>query len=100
MDLLDRLSKQATELWQKQSQCKDDGKRALLLKQYKEIYGKYLKHAQRLTLALVLIWVSGRHPDSINVFWKKIAMECGFKYLSPLQWRHSFATIGALHLHD
>lgn len=40
------------------------------------------------------------HPDSINRMWQKICKECGFKYLSPLQWRHSYATIGALHLHD
>lgn len=40
------------------------------------------------------------HPDSISRIWKTISMECNFKYLSPLQWRHSYATIGALHLHD
>lgn len=40
------------------------------------------------------------HPDSINRIWEKICKECDFKYLSPLQWRHSYATIGALHLHD
>lgn len=40
------------------------------------------------------------HPDSISRIWKTICQECGFKYLSPLQWRHSYATIGALHLHD
>ncbi|OFZ28384.1 MAG: hypothetical protein A2622_04600 [Bdellovibrionales bacterium RIFCSPHIGHO2_01_FULL_40_29] len=40
------------------------------------------------------------HPDSINRIWEKICKDCDFKYLSPLQWRHSYATIGALHLHD
>lgn len=40
------------------------------------------------------------HPDSINRIWEKICKECDLKYLSPLQWRHSYATIGALHLHD
>lgn len=40
------------------------------------------------------------HPDSIGRIWKKISSDCGFRYLSPLQWRHSYATIGALHLHD
>lgn len=40
------------------------------------------------------------HPDSISRFWEDVSKDCGFKYLSPLQWRHSYATIGALHLHD
>ncbi len=39
-------------------------------------------------------------PDSVAKFWKNIAKECGFKYLSPHQWKHSYATIGALHFHD
>ncbi len=38
------------------------------------------------------------YPDAVGRWWKKIAKECGFKFLSPLQWRHSYATIGALHL--
>jgi len=39
-------------------------------------------------------------PAAVARWWKQISKECGFKFLSPLQWRHSYATIGALHLHD
>jgi len=37
-------------------------------------------------------------PDRISKTWTRIAKECGFKALTPLQWRHSYATIGAIHL--
>jgi hypothetical protein len=50
MDLLNRLSRQATELWQKQALCKDDQKKIILLKQFKEIYGQYLKHRDWLRI--------------------------------------------------
>ncbi len=39
------------------------------------------------------------HPDSTREYWYKISKECNFKFLSPLQWRHSYATIGAAYLH-
>lgn len=39
-------------------------------------------------------------PDVVSKWWKQISKECGFKFLSPLQWRHSYATIGAVRLHD
>jgi integrase len=39
-------------------------------------------------------------PDVVSKWWKQISKECGFKFLSPLQWRHSYATLGALHLAD
>jgi integrase len=35
------------------------------------------------------------HPDSAREYWLRISEECNFKFLSPLQWRHSYATIGA-----
>lgn len=50
MNLLNRLSKQATELWQKHVECQDVQQKALLLKQYREIYGQYLKHKEWLKL--------------------------------------------------
>ncbi|MBL7672220.1 MAG: hypothetical protein JNM39_17205 [Bdellovibrionaceae bacterium] len=37
-------------------------------------------------------------PGQIAKTWKRIAKECNFKYLTPLDWRHSYATIGAIHL--
>lgn len=37
-------------------------------------------------------------PGRVNKDWMAVAEECGFTYLSPLQWRHSYATIGALNL--
>lgn len=39
-------------------------------------------------------------PDVVNKWWRRVAKDCGFKFLSPLQWRHSYATLGALHLAD
>ncbi len=39
-------------------------------------------------------------PDVVSRWWRQISNECGFKFLSPLQWRHSYATIGALHLNE
>ncbi len=40
------------------------------------------------------------HPDSAREYWHRISQECNFKFLSPLQWRHSYATIGAANLHN
>ncbi len=37
-------------------------------------------------------------PGQISKTWRRIAKECGFKFLTPLDWRHSYATIGAIHL--
>lgn len=37
-------------------------------------------------------------PGFVNKDWKIISQECAFIYLSPLQWRHSYATTGALNL--
>lgn len=39
-------------------------------------------------------------PDVVIKWWRRISKECGFKFLSPLQWRHSYATLGALRLAD
>ncbi len=40
------------------------------------------------------------HPDSVYRFWKNIAADCGFRFLSPHDWKHSYATIGSNHFHD
>jgi integrase len=37
---------------------------------------------------------------TVDDWWAAIAKECGFKFLTPHDWKHSYATIGALHLHD
>lgn len=50
---------------------------------------KYRKPGERLFT---------KTPGLVNKDWKIVAMECGFIYLSPLQWRHSYATIGAINL--
>lgn len=34
-------------------------------------------------------------PSQVYRRWQKIAEECGFKFLSPHNWKHSYATIGA-----
>lgn len=39
-------------------------------------------------------------PRTVADWWKEIARECGFKYLTPHDWKHSYATNGALHLRD
>lgn len=39
-------------------------------------------------------------PSTVDDWWKRIARECGFKYLSPHDWRHSYATIGSRHIQD
>ncbi|PIT98804.1 MAG: hypothetical protein COT74_14035 [Bdellovibrionales bacterium CG10_big_fil_rev_8_21_14_0_10_45_34] len=40
------------------------------------------------------------HPDTVMKWWRQIAKDCDFKFLHPHAWKHSYATIGALHLHD
>lgn len=40
------------------------------------------------------------NPRTVAYWWKDIADNCGFKYLTPHDWKHSYATIGALHLKD
>ncbi|MEK6774109.1 MAG: hypothetical protein AABY64_09215 [Bdellovibrionota bacterium] len=48
MDLLNRLNKQAAELWQKQVSCKNQDERDRLLKQYKAAFSQYVKHKEWL----------------------------------------------------
>lgn len=38
-------------------------------------------------------------PNRVAKWWKEISRDCGFKYLSPHDWKHSYATNGALNLH-
>ncbi len=40
------------------------------------------------------------YPDTLVKWWRQIAKECSFKFLHPHAWKHSYATIGALHIHD
>lgn len=39
-------------------------------------------------------------PCQVYRRWKRIAQECGFKFLNPHNWKHSYATIGGEHLHE
>jgi len=41
---------------------------------------------------------SAKKPDRIADDWKIVAKECNFRWLTPMDWRHSYATIGAIHL--
>lgn len=41
-----------------------------------------------------------RNPHGVAKLWKEISLECGFKFLTPHDWKHSYATNGALHLQD
>lgn len=50
MDLLNRLSKQANELWQKQAACMNQARKEQLLKEYKTIYSQYQKHKEWLRM--------------------------------------------------
>lgn len=38
------------------------------------------------------------YPDSVAKFWRQIAKECGFKFLHPHAWKHSYATIGGANM--
>ncbi|MBF0314321.1 MAG: hypothetical protein HQK50_07135 [Oligoflexia bacterium] len=40
------------------------------------------------------------HPDTVAKWWEGIAKECDFKPLPCHQWKHSYASIGALHLNN
>jgi hypothetical protein len=48
MDLLNKLNKQAAELWQKQVNCKSQKERDQLLKQHKAVFTQYVKHKEWL----------------------------------------------------
>ena len=48
MDLLNRLNKQAVELWQKHVDCKNRREKELLLNQYKVVFAQYAKHKEWL----------------------------------------------------
>ena len=37
------------------------------------------------------------NSSSVGRYWAAIAKECGFKYVSPHGWKHSYATNGAQH---
>jgi integrase len=39
-------------------------------------------------------------PGGFYRVWKRIAKECGFKFLSPHNWKHSYATNGGEHLDE
>ena len=39
-------------------------------------------------------------PDTVAKWWRKICKQCGFKFIHPHGWKHGYATIGAMHLHD
>lgn len=39
-------------------------------------------------------------PGGFYRAWKRIAKECGFRFINPHNWKHSYATIGADHIHD
>ena len=40
------------------------------------------------------------YPDTVTKWWREIAKQADFKFLHPHAWKHSYATIGALHIHD
>jgi hypothetical protein len=48
VDLLNKLNKQAAELWQRQASCQNQKERELLLKQYKNTFSQYVKHKEWL----------------------------------------------------
>ena len=37
----------------------------------------------------------GCYPTTLRKWWEKICGKCGFKYISPHGWKHSYATNGA-----
>lgn len=39
-------------------------------------------------------------PGGFYRVWKRIAKECGFKFLNPHNWKHSYATNGGEHLDE
>jgi integrase len=39
------------------------------------------------------------HPSTVADWWKAIAGECGFRFIKPHGWKHSYATIGAENMH-
>lgn len=39
-------------------------------------------------------------PNSVYRKWQRIADECGFRFLNPHNWKHSYATIGGERLQD
>lgn len=48
MDLLNRLNKQVSELWQRHVSCKNQQQKDLLLKQYKAAFSQYVRHKEWL----------------------------------------------------
>lgn len=38
------------------------------------------------------------YPDSVARFWRQISKECGFKFLHPHAWKHTYATIGGANM--
>jgi uncharacterized coiled-coil protein SlyX len=48
MDLLNKLNRQVSELWQKHADCKEQLEKRLLLKRYKEVFSQYVKHKEWL----------------------------------------------------
>jgi hypothetical protein len=48
MGLLNRLNKQAVELWLRHANCKNQEQKDVLLKQYKSVFSQYLKHKEWL----------------------------------------------------
>ena len=48
MDLLNRLNRQVSELWQRHVECKNQREKELLLKRYKEVFSQYVKHKEWL----------------------------------------------------
>jgi integrase len=40
------------------------------------------------------------HPDTLNKLWMRISKECGFKYINPHSFKHSYSTRGAAKLSE
>lgn len=39
-------------------------------------------------------------PDTVAKWWRKICKDCGIRFIHPHGWKHGYATVGAMHLHD
>ncbi len=40
------------------------------------------------------------HPRTIEKWWREIAKDCGFRFIPPHDWKHTYATLGAQNLHQ
>ena len=40
------------------------------------------------------------HPRTVSEWWRKIAKQCSFRFISPHDWKHTYATLGAQNLHQ